>query len=331
MATMDVFEGDAFNMRSLTAAINATPFVPGRVSELGIFEEQGVTTNKISVERIAPSVGLVQTSSRGAPPVQNTADLRTMYDLNTSRIAVSDTLYADEVQGVRAFGSENDVQALQAEVNSRFEKLAQRIAATIEYQRFTALEGITYDADGTTALVTSASVFPGSVPGALDMALDTAGVRTKISQVIRSIENALGGRPYSSIHCFCDDTFFDNLVSNADVIDSYKYVEGGALRDRTARRSISVGGIDFEEYRPLTGKDPLGNGTAIAFPIGASIFHSVYGPADYNDSVNTMAVPLYARQFADPLGDRFRLLEAQSNVINVCVEPSAIYPLDDGV
>ncbi|MBG95145.1 MAG: hypothetical protein CL793_07825 [Chloroflexi bacterium] len=330
MATMDVFESDAFNMRSLTAAINATPFVPGRVSELGIFEESGVTTTKVSVERLAPSVGLVATSARGAPPVQNTADLRTLYDLNTSRIAISDTLYADSVQGVRAFGSETDVQALQAEVNSRFEKLAQRIAATIEFQRFTALEAVTMDSNGTTALVTSADVFPGSVPAALDMALGSTGVRTKISQVIRSIENALGGRSYSSIHCFCDDTFFDNLVSNADVIDSYKYVDGGALRDRTARRSISVGGIDFEEYRPGT-PDPLGNGTAIAFPIGAGIFKSVFAPADYNDTVNTTGLPLYARQFADPLGDRFRLLEAQSNVLNVCVEPSAVYPLDDGV
>ena len=325
MATMDVFAGDAFSMRTLTAAVNATPFVPGRVGELGVFEERGITTTKVSVERIAETVGLVQSSPRGAPPEQHNSTLRTMYDLNTTRVAISDTIYADEVQGIRAFGTETEAQTLASEVMVRNDLMARKIAATIEYQQFTALQGITKDADGT-ELVNSGTVFSGSIAAEKDMTLDTIGLRGKCSEVIRKIEDALGGRTYASIHAFVDDTFFDALMENADIVNSFQYTDGGPLRERTARRSFFYAGIQFEEYRP-GGTDPLGAGKGIAFPIGAGIFQTRYAPADYADTVNQTGLPVYARTFPDPMGNRFQMLECQSNVLNVCVEPAAIQPM----
>lgn len=337
MATMDVFSGDAFSLRTLTAAVNATPFVPGRVGELGVFEERGITTTKVSVERLAEEVAMVQSSPRGAPPEQNNATLRTMYDLNTVRIAVSDTIYADEVQGIRAYGSETETQSLASEVMVRNDLMARKIAATIEFQQFTALQGVTQDADGT-ELVNSGTVFPGSIPGALDMDLDNSGttgvnaLRGKCSTIIRSIEDALGARPYSSIHAFVHADFFDNLWENDAVINSFQYTNGGPLRDQTARRSLLFGGITFEEYRPLgNGTVPLAAGTGIAFPIGAGIFQTRFAPGDWSDVVNSTGLPLYARTWPDPMGNRFQMLEVQSNVLNVCVEPGAVYPIDDGV
>ena len=45
---MDIFNDDAFSVVSLTKAIEDTPFVPGRVGQLGIFSEEGVSTTSIS-------------------------------------------------------------------------------------------------------------------------------------------------------------------------------------------------------------------------------------------------------------------------------------------
>ena len=49
----DVFKDDAFSVVSLTKAIEDTPFVPGRVGQLGIFAEEGVSTTSISIEKVA--------------------------------------------------------------------------------------------------------------------------------------------------------------------------------------------------------------------------------------------------------------------------------------
>lgn len=329
MSTMDVFSGDAFSMRTLTAAVNATPYVPGRIAELGIFEERGVPSTKVSVERLAESIALVPTTPRGAPPTAHTSTLRTLYDLNTSRIALSDTIYADEVAGIRQFGSETAMQSLASEVQVRNDLMARKIAATIEYQQFTALEGVTRDSAGNT-LVDSGALFAGSVPSAKNMGLGSTGIRSNCSTIIRSIEDALGGRPYTSIHAFVDDTFMDNLMANSEVVDTYKYTEGSALREQTARRSVQFGGITFEEYRPGP-TDGLGAGEGIAFPIGAGIFQQRYAPADYADTVNSIGIPVYARTFPDAMGNRYQVLEVQSNTLSVCVEPAAVYPLDDGV
>lgn len=40
MAAIEIFEDDAFSVPALTAAINEQPFVPGRLAELGLFEEE---------------------------------------------------------------------------------------------------------------------------------------------------------------------------------------------------------------------------------------------------------------------------------------------------
>ena len=332
MSTADVFTGDAFSLRTLTAAVNAIPYAPGRVSEMGIFEERGIDTNRVSIERLAETVSMVSTSQRGAPPVQNDSTLRTMYDLNTSRIALSDTIMADELIGVRAFGSETAMKSLQDEVNNRNALMMKRIAATIEYQRFTALQGVTKDADGNT-LVNSATAFGISAAGeaTIDTNASTNGdIRTDVSGVIRTIEDGLGGRPYSELMAFVDAAFFDNLIASAEVRESYLHQEGARLRDRTARRSVFFGGITFEEYRPLAGANPLGTGKGIAFPVGSGIFQSRFGPSDHNDQVGTMGVPFVARTFPDVMGDRFQQLEVQSNGLHVCVDPACVVPLDDG-
>lgn len=329
MPAMDVFNSDAFSMRSLTAAINVPQYAPTRIAELGIFEEQGVTTNKVSVERLAQPVALVQSTTRGGAPSEIANPMRTMYDLNTVRIALGDTVMADEVQGIRGFGTENQAQSLAEEVNRRNQAMAANIAATIEYQRFTALQGNTKDADGT-SLVSTNGVFGTTDASSVEIDTDGTKLRTDVSTVIRTIESGLDGRPYSGIHAFVDATFFDGLMDNDEIRDSWKYTQGAALRERTAGRTLDFGGIMFEEYRPLAGSNPLGTGKGIAFPLGSGIFQTRFGPSDSYDTVNTVGLPMYARQYADVEGDRFRRLEVQTNVLNVCVDSTCVVPLDDG-
>ena len=76
MPALDIFSGSAFSMVALTDAINKMPYVPGRIGQLGLFREQGVSTTSVMIEEREGSLNLVETTARGAPAIQNTTNKR---------------------------------------------------------------------------------------------------------------------------------------------------------------------------------------------------------------------------------------------------------------
>ena len=51
MADIAIFEDDAFSVSSLTAAINEQEYLPGRISSLGLFREEGISTLTVQIEK----------------------------------------------------------------------------------------------------------------------------------------------------------------------------------------------------------------------------------------------------------------------------------------
>jgi hypothetical protein len=50
MPALDIFSSSAFSMVALTDAINYMPYVPGRIGQLGLLREQGVSTTSVMIE-----------------------------------------------------------------------------------------------------------------------------------------------------------------------------------------------------------------------------------------------------------------------------------------
>ena len=67
MPMLDIFDGDAFGLHQMTAAINKIPEVPTKIGDLDIFEEGGVDTTLVSIERRDENLSLVASSARGGP------------------------------------------------------------------------------------------------------------------------------------------------------------------------------------------------------------------------------------------------------------------------
>jgi hypothetical protein len=87
MPALDIFSGSAFTMMALTDAINKMPYVPGRIGQLGLFREQGVSTTAVMIEEREGSLTLVETTSRGAPAVQNTTNKRNASIANARQLS----------------------------------------------------------------------------------------------------------------------------------------------------------------------------------------------------------------------------------------------------
>lgn len=337
MAHMNVFTANAasaFSMMTLTALLLDQPHVPMRLGQLGIFESQGMRTVSASIERQGNTLALVKTSPRNGPRVQNVKDSRTLVDIPTVRVATEDTITADEVQNIRALGSESDLMSLQDEVNRRNLRMSNSLEATQEYHRIGAVKGLVLDSDGST-LIDLFDRFGVVAQSEVDFDLDNASpasgaLRKKCSSVIRLIEDELGGLPYSTVHCMCSSQFFDDLTAHPEFREyQLGYPAAAALANRTARRSVEFGGITFEEYRGAVGATKyVADDKAHLFPLGVpELFITRYAPAEWYDTVNTVGLPRYTRLIIDPMDAGSKVTSVvQSQWLNICTRPRTLIP-----
>ncbi|MCK9468486.1 MAG: major capsid protein [Porticoccaceae bacterium] len=338
MSVLDVFNGNAFGVLALTDAINKQPFIPGRAGQVIDWNERGVATTSIMIEEIAGELRIIDPTPRGGPGVTLPKDKRNARILGIPHYQVDDAVYAEEVQGVRAFGQESQVQTIMGRVNERLlEHVQLHIDPTLEYQRIGAVKGIILNGNGTTLynLFTEFGVSPPSVVGfslPSGSTASTGAIRTKCTQVVRSIAAALGGIPYQRVYAFAGDNFWDAMIATKEVRETYlNQAEASQLRGNAAFETLDYGGITFENYRGGVGGTPFIDPDEVHFfPIGVpGLWRTVYAPADYEETVNTNGLPRYAKQYAMPNG-KGRHLESQSNALNYCTRPNVLITGDIG-
>jgi len=331
MPHMDIFNDDAFSMLSLTTAIERVPYKPSLLGSLGIFSTRPVTTEFVSMEEIQGRINLIQTDNRGAPPTQQVRDTRNIRVARTRRLALADTIYAAEIQGVRAFGSETEMQQVQSIVARRGQKLRQSLELTQELHRLGAVQGIVLDADGST--LDNWFTFWGiSQPTELDFELDDANtnVRTKCAGVIRAMERAAKGAfvPGTQVHAICGDTFYDGLIDHANVRATYQnWAAAAELRTDMTFRSFPYGGIVFHNYRGTDDNSTLAVAAEKAkfFPVGApGVFEVAYAPGEWLDVVNTPGRELYAMMIPDRDRNAWVKEELYSYPLYYCTVPAVL-------
>jgi len=66
MATMDIFEGDAFTIIELTRALENIPFKPAILSGAGLFGARGVRARTVMIESRDGTLSLIPFSERGS-------------------------------------------------------------------------------------------------------------------------------------------------------------------------------------------------------------------------------------------------------------------------
>lgn len=324
MPSLDVFRSDAFNLTTLTDGILKAPFKPSRLGQLGLFRERPVTTTSIMVEEKDGRLGLIQTSPRGAPATAIGEQKRTARSFIVPHLVKESNIMADEVQNVRAFGQENVEAAIQAIVAERLADLRSFHEVTLERHRASALQGIILDADGSTIynLFTEFAV-------AQQTANISAGTdpRGDIIKACRLIETDLGAEPMTGYRALCGDTFFDTLTAATKVQAALQYQESIQLR-QDLRRGFDFGGVTWENYRGSIGGTPFfAASEAYLFPEGTNLFETIFAPADFTETVNTMGLPIYAKIALDDDFQRWIKIHTQSNPLSLCLRPRAVVKL----
>jgi hypothetical protein len=326
---LDVFRSDAFSVVSLTDAILKRPYKPGRIGSLGLFRERGMTTTVAVVESKNGRLSLIPVSPRGGPASTIGAERRTARSFVVPHLERESTIMADEVQNVRAFGSENAEQAVKDIVSERLTDLRAMHEVTLEFHRVGAIQGKILDADGATPIYNLFDEFGiEQQTHGIDLTDEKADIRGAAVAIQRKSESELGAEPVSGYRAFCGDEFFDAFISHPNVVESLKFQESALLRT-DQRSGFEYGGITWENYR---GKVPGVGGSvdffptdeAFVVPIGTSIFATYFAPADFMETVNTVGLPVYAKIALDAELNRWAKLHSQSNPLAMCTRPRAV-------
>lgn len=325
MAEIAIFEDDAFSVSSLTAAINDQEYLPGRISGLNLFREEGISTLTVQIEKDGETLALVPAGERGTSGLVVAGSRRQLIPFNTVHLPERFTIKADEIQGIRAFGARSELQAVQDVVNKRLAKARRQLDATHEFQRMGALNGQVLDADGKTILLDIYKTF-GVNRQKLPMGLNSPDteLRVKCGEALDMQEDALGSITSTGSRAFCGKNFWNKLIVHRSVKETYLNSQQAAALRGDARESFEFGGIVWERYRgKIAGVSFVHDDKALLIPEGVpELYISSFAPADYMETVNTQGIPYYSK--IEPLPFNKGVAgEAQSNPLHLCTRPRA--------
>ena len=325
MADIAIFEDDAFSVSSLTAAINEQEYLPGRTSSLGLFRQEGISTLTVQIAKDGDTLALVPSGERGTSGLVVGGTKRTLIPFNTVHLPERFTIKADEIQGIRAFGTRSELQAVQDVVNKRLAKARRQLDATHEFQRMGALNGQVLDADGKTVLLDIYKSF-GVNRQKLPMGLNSPDteLRVKCGEALDMQEEALGSVTSSGSRAMCGKNFWNKLIVHKSVKETYLNTMQAASLRGDAREAFEFGGIVWERYRgKVAGVAFVHDDKALLVPEGVpDLYISSFAPADYMETVNTQGIPYYSK--IEPLPFNKGVAgEAQSNPLHLCTRPRA--------
>ncbi|WP_321336562.1 major capsid protein [Breoghania sp.] len=351
---MNIFNDDAFAMVAMTEALEDLEYVPGFMGSMNLFEDEPVTTEMVAVEKRGTTLNLIKTTERGSPIEEGRREGRDIRGFSTSRIAKGHTLRASEIQGIREFGTERDVETMVEYIARYSKKLSDETRMTWEFQMLGAVQGIVLDADGS-LIINWFSEFGIAQPAEIDFALGdpTTIVELKCRQVQRAMISASGRGwvPGARVVGLCGDEFFDKLTTHNSTREIYLNQSAAGALGRAfgpalqaalgsgAYATFDHGGVIFVNYRgaedfdataeegTVEGKEAFGIATDKAkfFPVGVpGIFKRGLSPAESFDYVNTPGLPMYQMLIRDDQRNMWARPEIYSYPLYMCKRPEML-------
>lgn len=339
MITMDAFRGDAFSAVSLTQAVDKLGYVPQFLGTIpGLFVDTPVRTTSVWIEERSNGPALIQTTERAAAPKVRGAEQRGARAFKTKALGEGSRIMADELQNIRAFGSETEMKTLMSELARRQLLIKNDIELTKENWRLSCIQGVLKDADGSTLYDWNAE-FAQAQAAEMNWDLQNVApasgiIRQTCNTVTRRITRKLLGLGGSNIRimAICGDKFWDAFTAHPEVRQTYlNWAAAADLRGGNAWKTFDFGDITWANYRSTDDGDTtdtpvvgVPSTRAKFFPLNAGIFQFAYAPPPRFEFVNTLGLPTYSWMVLDEKRDMWADCETFSYPLAVCTMPGAL-------
>jgi len=324
MELQQALESEKFTVSNLIASINNITMPPMRIAELGIFEERGIRTTTMSVEFKDGEIIIVPEKERGADGTHTEDRERKLFTFTAVHLPLEASIYADDIQNVRAFGSESELEQLDTLISDKQEDHRMSLDATIEYFRAGALTGKVLGAKGNTIVDLHATfgITPSQVTNEIDFTKPLRSQILKAKTDSKKNQKGVKGRRY---HALCSESYFAKLMDNEDFVKAFERAQEGAALRNDVSGGVEWQGVTWEQYEDdINGKLIIPEGEARLFPTDKpKLFLTRFAPANYSETVNTIGLPYYSKSEPKRMGKGVDI-ESQSNVINICTNPLAV-------
>ena len=327
---------NAFEVVDYTQELQIVPTSWTLLNDSGLFSEEFLSTNTVTFEEQAQTLGLIGDQFRGAKPQANKDDNRKIRSYPIAHFPIVDAVKPEDIQGKRAYGNTDQAETEAAVIARKLQRIRKNMDITMEVGRFATLTtGNLYAPNGTI----SGNLFTdfGITQKSVNFVLGTAGtdVVAKVEEVIAHMQdNANTGDVITGVIAYCSPTWFAALISHAKIVDAYKYfsaTEGQMIQRNRAGgnnglyREFTYAGIRFVEVRTvLAGQTLVPAGEVVFVPTGTSdTFVSYFGPANRLDFVNTQAERGYVWTWKDPKGTGIDI-DGEFNVTHIARRPNLI-------
>ena len=318
-----------FTVSELSLAMSRMPTRIGNPADVELFRQVPGTTNTFNAEFLEENGVLVPTTEWGGVAPKNSGDKRSAKSWVIPHMPLEDTILASDVIGVRAFG-QTQTETVQGKVMQKLRTMRNRIDRTLAYRRSKAKQGLILDADGSVLVNYYTDFGVTQVEVDFDLGTATTNVLAKCQDVIDQIEDNLEGEIYGAIEAEVDRAFYDALTNHKNVKEVF--LGWSSAEQRLGKSNTS--GFEFGGIKFVVNRDKVGGAAIIpdpksgyAYPRGTQdTFITALAPADFNETVNTQALPFYAKQ-ATKQFDRGFDLHVQANQLMLCTRPKAIIKL----
>lgn len=335
MATIRSYT-NAFEINDLTQELQLIPNSWTLLNDSGLFSEEFLSTNTVTFEEQAQTLGLIGDQFRGAKPQANKDDNRKIRSYPVAHWPITDAVKPEDIQGKRAYGSNDMAETEAAVIARKMQRIRRNMDITMEVGRFSTLTSLNlYSPNGTISgnLATDFGITQTSVDFVLGTA--TTDIVAKVETIIAAMQdNANTGDVITGVIGYCSPEFFAKLIAHAKIVDAYKYfsaTEGQMIQRNRAGgnnglyREFTYAGIRFVEVRTvLAGQRLIPVGEAVFVPTGTTdTFVSYFGPANRMDFVNTQAERGYIWTYRDPKGLGIDI-DGEFNVTHVIRRPALV-------
>lgn len=327
---------NAFEVVDYTQELQIIPNSWTLLNDSGLFSEEFLSTNTVTFEEQAQTLGLIGDQFRGAKPQANKDDNRKIRSYPIAHFPIVDAVKPEDIQGKRAYGNDSVAETEAAVLVRKMNRIRRDMDITMEVGRFSTLTtGNLYAPNGTIAgnLFTDFGITQKSV----DFVLGTAGtdVVAKVEEVIAYMQdNANTGDVITGVIAYCSPEWFAKLIAHAKIQAAYQYfsaTEGQMIQRNRAGgnsglyREFNYAGIRFIEVRTvLVGQRLIPAGEVVFLPMGTSdTFVSYFGPANRMDFVNTTAERGYMWTWRDPKGQGIDI-DGEFNVTHIIRRPQLV-------
>jgi hypothetical protein len=323
---------NGFEVADFTPELLVIPNQWGLIQSLGLFAEEGVESNVVQFEEITKDGALIVDKVRGERASVGKDFTRKVRSWNIPHFPYDDYISPSDIKGKRAYGSADQQETLAAVRARKLERVMQNHAWTLEFARAKLITtGDVYAPNATVSMnyYTEFGVSRKEVD--FVFGTGTTDILAKIDEAVSHMLTNASGAVVREVIALCSKTYFNKLISHANVKAAYTYYSSTQepLRNRVGgatamHREFSHGGVRFIEMMDnYAGTDLIPSGDAYFIPAGTDIFTTYFGAANKFDLLGSIGERAYAFEYQSPRGDKIEI-ETESNFLNAVARPAMV-------